>query len=167
MARPHDIMLGRKTYEIFAAHWPFAGDDDPMAVTINNATKYVASTTLKSLDWQNSVLLEGDLAQAVAKLKEGDGPDIEVAGSSRLIQTLLSAGLVDEFSMWIFPVVVGPGKRLFDKGTLPSGLELVESKLSTTGVLMNTYRAAGAIRAGSFAFEEPTELEQERRRNLG
>jgi len=166
MAEPKDLLLGRKTYEIFAAHWPFAGEDDPTAAAMNNATKYVASRTLTSLDWQNSVLLEGDVAQAIARLKESDGREIQVVGSSNLVQTLLKNRLVDEFSIWIHPVVVGKGKRLFEEGAPPFGLELVDSQVSTTGVFMNTYRPAGEIKKGSFALEEPTELELERRENL-
>ena len=166
-SQPFDVLLGRKTYEIFAAHWPYAGDDDPTAVKLNSARKYVASRTLTSLTWQNSTLLEGDVAASVAAIKAQDGPDLMVQGSADLIQTLLRHDLVDEFRIWTFPVVVGPGKRLFGDGAVPAGLALVDSKVSTTGVVMATYRRAGDVPLGSFAFEEPTEAEVERRRNVG
>jgi dihydrofolate reductase len=165
MGAPFDLLLGRKTYEIFAAHWPHARDE-PGAEQLNAATKYVASRTLRSLDWENSQLLDGDVADAIARLKEQDGPDLQVHGSSDLLQTLLRHDLIDEFRVWIFPVVLGSGKRLFGDGTLPAGLELVESKTSTTGVVSLTYSRAGEPRYGSFALEEPTEAELERRRRL-
>jgi dihydrofolate reductase len=178
-AEPFDLLLGRKTYEIFAAHWPYAGDeareerggtpsgvDDPVATALNAAKKYVASRTLEKVEWNNSTLLEGDVADAVAKLKAEDGPAISVQGSGDLIQTLLEHDLVDEFRIWIFPVVVGSGKRLFGRGAVPGGMELVDSKTSSTGVIMTTYRRAGDIDRGSFAFEQPTDAELERRRHL-
>lgn len=178
-AKPFDLLLGRKTYEIFAAHWPYAGDeeraerggtasdvDDPAAAALNSAKKYVASRTLDTVEWNNSTLLEGDVADAVAKLKAEDGPEISVQGSSDLIQTLLEHDLVDEFRIWIFPVVVGPGKRLFGLGAVPAGMELVDSSTSSTGVIMTTYRRAGDVERGSFAFETPTNEEVERRRRL-
>ncbi|MPZ68058.1 MAG: dihydrofolate reductase [Actinobacteria bacterium] len=166
MGVPFDLVLGRKTYEIFAAHWPHV-TDDPMAAALNSATKYVASRTLSSVDWDNLVLIQGDVADGVAAIKEGEGPELQVHGSSNLIQTLIRHGLIDEFRIWTFPVVVGPGKRLFDDGTIPSGLKLVDSKVFSTGVLMATYEPAGEIPIGSFALEEPTEAEIERRSKLG
>ena len=166
MGVPFDLVLGRKTYEIFAAHWPNA-TDDPAAAPLNRATKYVASRTLSSLDWSNSVLIEGDVADGVAALKQGDGPELQVHGSSNLIQTLLRHNLIDEYRLWIFPLVVGPGKRLFSDGTIPAGLKLVDSKVSTTGVVMATYEPAGEIATGSFAFDDPTDAEIERRSKLG
>ena len=164
MAGGFDLLLGRKTYEIFAAHWPHT--DEPGADTLNNAAKHVASRTLDSVDWQNSTLIEGDLAAAVTALKEQDGPEIQVHGSWDLIQSLLEHRLVDEFRLWTFPLVVGPGKRLFGDATLPAGLELVDSAISSTGVVMATYRPAGDVEAGSFALEQPTEAELERREAL-
>ena len=160
-AKPMDLLLGRKTYEIFAAHWPY--DEGPIADRINSATKYVASRTLKSLDWGNSTLLEGDVEAAVAALKQQDGPELQVYGSSELLKTLLAHGLLDEFRLWIAPVVLGRGKRLFGGDAAPTGLELVDSNLSTTGVIMATYRRAGEVQTGSFAFEEPSERELARR----
>jgi dihydrofolate reductase len=155
------LVLGRKTYEIFAAHWPYS--DEPGAELLNNATKYVASKTLDSVDWANSQLLEGDVPTAIARVKEEDGPELQVHGSSNLIQTLLKHDLVDEFRLMIFPVVVGKGKRLFGDGTTPGGLKQTDSKTSTTGVVITTYERAGEVPLGSFAFDEPTEAEVERR----
>jgi dihydrofolate reductase len=179
LASPFDLLLGRKTYEIFAAHWPHVGNDeradrggtasdvdDPAAAALNAARKYVASRTLREPSWNNSVVLDGDVAQAVAELKAGDGPDLLTQGSADLIQTLLAEDLVDELRVWTFPVLVGPGKRLFGNGTLPGGLELVAATVSTTGVVMATYRKAGEVRIGSFEFDVPTDEELERRRRL-
>jgi dihydrofolate reductase len=159
---PFDLLLGRKTYEIFAAHWPHASEEQGAGI-FNNATKYVASRTLDTVEWQNSALLEGDAAEAVARLKEEDGPEIQVHGSGNLIQTLLEHDHVDELRLWIFPVVLGTGARLFADGAVPRGLKLVDSKTSATGVLITTYKRAGEIEYGSFALEEPTEAELERR----
>ena len=155
MRPPFDLLLGRKTYEIFAAHWPHT--DEPGADLLNDATKYVASTTLTSLEWSNSKLLEGGLADAVIRLKEQDGPELQVHGSWRLIQGLLAHDLVDEFRLVIFPVVLGTGKRLFGEGAIPAGLELADSKISTTGVIIASYRRAGEVRQGSFALEQALE----------
>jgi len=165
MGTPFDLVLGRKTYEIFAAHWPYV-TDDPGAKSLNDATKYVASRTLRSLDWSNSVLIEGDVPEGIAALKQQEGPELQVHGSANLIQTLLRHNLIDEYRLWTFPLVVGPGKRLFSDGTVPAGLKLVDSKVFTTGVVMGTYEPAGEIVTGSFALEEPTDVEIERRRKL-
>jgi dihydrofolate reductase len=165
MSTPFDLVLGRKTYEIFAAHWPYA-TDDPVAKSLNDATKYVASRTLRSLDWSNSVLIEGDVSEGIATLKQQEGPELQVHGSANLIQTLLRKNLIDEYRLWTFPVVVGPGKRLFSDGTIPAGLKLVDSKVSTTGVVIATYVPAGEVVTGSFALDQPTDAEIERRRKL-
>jgi dihydrofolate reductase len=165
MGKPFELLLGRKTYEIFAAHWPHARDE-PGAAELNNARKYVASRTLDSVDWENSTLLEGDIAEAVAKLKAEDGPELQVHGSGELIQTLLEHDLVDELRLMIFPLVLGTGKRLFGDGAVPAGLKLVGSSTSSTGVVMAQYERSGEIAYGSFALDEPTEEEQERRRQL-
>jgi dihydrofolate reductase len=161
MAKPFDLVLGRKTYEIFAAHWPHV--DDPMGDALTAATKHVASRTLKELDWANSYLIEGDVPTGIARLKEEDGPELQVQGSSDLIQTLLSHGLVDEFRLMIFPLVVGSGKRLFGDGTIPAGFKLTGTKISTSGIVIATYEPAGELETGSFALDEPTEAERERR----
>jgi dihydrofolate reductase len=152
MSRPFALVLGRKTYDIFAAHWPHA-TDDPGAKPLNDATKYVASRSRPTLEWSNSVLIEGDAAEGIAALKNEDGPELQVHGSGNLIQTLLRHNLVDQYRLWVFPLVIGSGKRLFSEGTIPSGLKLVDSKISTTGVVIGTYEPAGEIVTGSFALE--------------
>src|ERR671930_386442 len=132
-SKPFDLVLGRKTYEIFAAHWPTS--DDPGAELLNRATKHVASTTRKELEWKNSKLIEGDVPEGVRALKDQDGPELQVHGSANLIQTLLEHGLVNEFRLWTFPLVLGTGKRLFDGGTVPAGLDVTGSQVSSTGVI--------------------------------
>ncbi|HYN37233.1 MAG TPA: dihydrofolate reductase family protein [Actinomycetota bacterium] len=161
MSPPFDLLLGRKTYEIFAAHWPHA-TDDPGAKPLNDAKKFVASRTLRSLDWSNSVLIEGEVAEGVAALKTDEGPELQVHGSGNLIQTLLRHELIDEFRLWTFPVLVGRGKRLFSDGTIPAGLKLVDNQLSTTGVAIATYVPAGEVVTGSFALDELTDAGNER-----
>ncbi len=163
-APPYELLLGRGTYEIFAAHWPY--DEGPVADHLNSTRKHVASTTLDRLEWSNSTLIGGDVAEYVAALKSEDGPEIQVHGSPGLIQTLLEHDLIDEFRLWIFPVVIGTGKRLFGDGTIAAALKLVDSTVSKTGVTINTYERAGAIDTGSFEFEEPTEAELERRERI-
>ena len=127
-ADPYELLLGRGTYEIFAAHWPY--DEGPIADQLNGTRKHVASTTLERVEWSNSTLIPGDVADYVATLKRQDGPEIQVHGSPGLIQTLLEHDLIDEFRLWIFPLVIGTGKRFFGDGTLPAALELVDSKVS-------------------------------------
>jgi len=169
MAQPFDLLLGRRTYEIFAAHWPFVKNDHPeksAADKLNGARKYVVSKTLAKADWENSRLIKHDAMKEIAMLKEQNGPEIQVHGSSDLIQSLLRDDLVDEFRVWIFPLTVGAGKRLFGKGTVPAGFKLLDSKTSTTGVIIATYARGGNIKTGSFEFERPTEAELARRRRL-
>ncbi|MGH9182712.1 MAG: dihydrofolate reductase family protein [Acidimicrobiales bacterium] len=166
MSRPAELLLGRKTYEVFAAHWPHV-TDDPAAGHLNSIPKHVASTTLDKVEWNNSTLIEGDVSDYVTNLKNQDGPEIQVHGSWNLIQTLLEHDLVDEFRMWTFPVLLGSGKRLFGEGTIPAGLKALDVKTSSTGVVMATYERAGEIDVGSFALEESTEAELERRQKLG
>ncbi len=149
-SKPFGLVLGRRTYDIMAAHWPHASEEDGAAI-FNEATKYVASRSRPTLEWSNSVLIEGDAAEGIAALKEEEGPELQVHGSGNLIQTLLRHELIDQFRLWVFPVVIGSGKRLFDDGAIPSGLKLVHSKTSTTGVVMGTYEPAGRIVPGSFA----------------
>jgi dihydrofolate reductase len=161
---PYELLLGRGTYEIFAAHWPY--DEGPIADQLNGTRKHVASTTLDRVDWNNSTLIRGDVADYVRELKSQDGPEVQVHGSPGLIQTLLEHDLIDEYRLWIFPVVIGTGKRFFGDGTIPAGLKLVDSKVSKTGVTINTYQRAGDVKSGSFEFDEPTEAEIERRRRL-
>src|SRR5574340_804708 len=147
-AVPSDLVLGRKTYDIFAGYWPQS--TEPGADDLNNARKYVASRTLKEVTWQNSTLLKGDAAQAIKQLKEQNGPELLVYGSGDLIQSLLSHNLIDVYQLWIFPVTLGMGKRLFENGTLPGGLKLIDAKTSSTGVIMATYTPGGELKAGSF-----------------
>jgi dihydrofolate reductase len=152
MSTPFDLLLRRKTYDIFAAYWPHA-PEEAGAKPLNDATKYVASRSRPTLEWSESVLIEGDAAEGIAALKQEDGPELQVHGSGNLIQTLLRHNLADEYRLWVFPIVIGSGKRLFSDGTVPSALKLVDSKVSTTGVLMGTYEPAGEIVTGSFALD--------------
>jgi dihydrofolate reductase len=149
VSKPFAMVLGRTTYDIMAAYWPTA-PEDAGGKPFNDATKYVASRSDPSLRWRNSVLIEGDAAEGIAALKEGDGPELQVHGSGNLIQTLLENDLVDEYRLWLFPLVLGSGKRLFSEGTIPSALKLVESVVSTTGVVIGTYEPAGEVVTGSF-----------------
>jgi dihydrofolate reductase len=149
-SRPFAMVLGRRTFDIMAAYWPHAPEDQGGKV-FNEATKYVASRSRPNLEaWSNSVLIEGDAAEGLAALKAEDGPELQVHGSANLIQTLLRHNLVDQFRLWVFPLVIGTGKRLFAEGTIPSGLTLVDHKVSTTGVVIGTYEPAGEIVTGSF-----------------
>jgi dihydrofolate reductase len=149
-SKPFAMVLGRRTFDIMAAFWPTAPEETGAKI-FNDATKYVASRSHPKLDeWSNSVLIEGDAAEGIAALKEEDGPELQVHGSANLIQTFLRNNLVDEFRLWVFPVIIGSGKRLFADGTIPSGLKLVDSKISTTGVVIGTYEPAGEIVTGSF-----------------
>jgi dihydrofolate reductase len=163
-ADPYELLLGRGTYEIFAAHWPY--DEGPIADHLNSTRKHVASATLDRVEWNNSTLIPGDVAEYVEALKREEGPEIQVHGSPGLIQTLLQHDVIDEFRMWIFPVALGTGKRLFGDGTIPVALRLVDSSVSKTGVTTNTYARAGEIQIGEMDFEEPTEAELERRQRL-
>ena len=152
MSVPFDLLLGRRTYEIFSAYWPDAPEED--AKPLNDATKYVASRSRAALGWGPSALVQGDAAEGIAKLKEEDGPELQLHGSWNLIQTLLRENLIDEYRLWVFPLVIGSGKRLFADGTIPSALRLVDSKVSTTGVVIGTYEPAGEIVTGSFALDQ-------------
>ena len=138
---PYELLLGRGTYEIFAAHWPY--DEGPIANQLNSTRKHVASRTLKKVEWNNSALISGEVAEYVAELKSQDGPEVQVHGSPGLIQTLLEHDLIDEYRLWIFPVVIGAGKRFFGDGVDPGALKLVNSWVSSTGVTINTYERAG------------------------
>jgi dihydrofolate reductase len=149
-SRPFAMVLGRRTYDIMAAYWPNAPEEAGGEV-FNDATKYVASRSRPTLEWSNSVLVEGDAADGLAALKQEDGPELQVHGSANLIQTLLAHNLVDQYRLWVFPLVLGSGKRLFADGTVPSGLRLVDSTVSSTGVMMCTYEPAGEVVPGTFA----------------
>lgn len=150
------LLLGRKTYEIFAGHWPHVGDEDPMAAKLNAMRKYVASRTLDDVSWTNSTLLSGDVVSAVEALKRDGDETVLVQGSHDLLQTLLGTDLVDEFWLWLFPVVLGRGKRLFDDGAAPVGLELTQAETSSTGVQMLRYARTGEVTHGSFALDDET-----------
>jgi dihydrofolate reductase len=149
MAQPFDLLLGRRTYEIFAAYWPTGKGE--AADQLNKARKHVASRTLKKLDWQNSTLIQGDVPAYVRELKAKEGPEIQVHGSGDLIQTLLKEDLVDELQIWTFPVLLGSGKRLFARGTQPAGLRVIETTTSSTGVVIARYERAGTIKYGNLA----------------
>jgi dihydrofolate reductase len=144
MGRPFDLLLGRKTFEIFAGYWPH--HESP----INDATKYVASNTLTSHPWQKTVILSGDVSAQVRQLKQADGPELQVHGSATLLQALLAHDLVDELWLKIFPVTVGAGKRLFDQGAIPAAFTLVEATTTPSGVIIASYQRAGDLQTGSF-----------------
>ena len=167
-SKPFDLLLGRKTYEIFAAHWPYVNaEEDPFAAKLNDAKKYVASKTLTKLDWNNSELIRGDVAGGIERIKEQqDGPEIQVHGSGNLIQTLLKHDLIDELWLKIFPVSLGVGKRLFAEGTIPAGFKLLECEISPSGVIIANYGRAGEVKTGSFGLETPSEEELARRKRL-
>jgi len=157
---PFDLLLGRKTYEIFAAHWPYVGPDDPIGPVFDKAQKYVLTRGDEKLDWVNSRKL-GSIAE-VAALKQGDGPDLLIQGSTTLYPELLTQGLVDKLFLMTFPVVLGQGKRLFGPGTPPGAWKMLDHQISTTGVTMASYEPAGAVPIGSFQMSEPSEAEKKR-----
>jgi dihydrofolate reductase len=150
MGHPFDLLLGRRTYDLFAAFWPTA-PEEAGGGPLNRATKYVVSRSQPALTWEPAVLLEGEAAEAVRKLKEGDGPELQVHGSGNLMQTLMRNDLIDRYVLWVHPVVLGSGRRLFADGTIPRSLRLVDSRVSTTGVTIGTYEPAGEVVTGSFA----------------
>src|ERR1051326_2271373 len=146
MNMPFDLLLGRKTFDIWASHWPQHGDVWP---GVNTATKYVASNTMTSSEWQPSVFLNGDIAEKVTKIKQQQGPDLHVWGSGNLIQTLMKNDLVDAFWLKIFPVTLGSGKRLFADGTIPAAFKVTESTVTSKGVILVNHERAGAVPIGS------------------
>ena len=154
-AQNRELVLGRKTYDIFAAYWPQQPEDHPIAKTFNSTRKYVASRTLTTLGWNNSTLLQGDVASALGELKSQPGPDLQIIGSGNLIQTLQAASLIDEYNVWTFPIVLGRGKRLFTEAAKPSALRLVRSQVSTSGVVMSTYVPGGEVQLGTFTDNTP------------
>jgi dihydrofolate reductase len=173
---PFDLLLGRKTYDIFAAHWPYvqldpkASDFDALNVEIaqrfNAITKYVATHRPESLTWQNSRGLGKDVVATVRELKKQDGPTLLTQGSSQLVHQLFAHDLVDELRVLTYPLVLGRGKRLFGTDAAPAAFQLVTSKVSPNGAMIATYARAGEVKTGSFAMEQPTAAEIERRRNL-
>lgn len=159
------LLLGRRTYEIFAAHWPHIGDDDPIARQFNTCRKFVATSSRAPLSWANSTALH-DAAAEVRKLKETEWPDLLVQGSSVLVQTLLAHDLLDEVTLLVFPLTLGSGKTFFGSGTRPGALAVVSSSVTPAGVLAATYRPAGPVKTASFALETPTEAETARRERM-
>ncbi len=148
---PFDLLLGRKTYDIFAGYWPHQDESTtPFARKFNKARKYVASRSPIKLDWNNSVLLQEDIVEEIKKLKAQDGPELQVYGSSDFIQTLLKNDLVDELWLKIFPITLGTGKRLFAEGAIPAAFELTDSKVSPSGVMIANFKRAGEVETGSF-----------------
>ncbi|OJT19770.1 dihydrofolate reductase [Archangium sp. Cb G35] len=175
-SQPFDLLLGRRTYDIFAAHWPYIETDPTkstfdagnaqVAETFNRVTKYVATHSPETLTWKNTQWLGKDVADAVHALKKQEGPVLLVQGSSELLQTLLAHQLVDELRLLIYPVLLGRGKRLFGPGIAPGALKLTRSAVAPTGVVIATYERAGEVKSGSFALDKPTEAELARRKTL-
>jgi dihydrofolate reductase len=171
-----DLLLGRKTYDIFAAHWPYVETDptrsafdqlnSDIAKAFNTITKYVATHSPETLSWRNSQSLGSDVVATLRTLKQQDGPILLTQGSTELLQTLLANDLIDELRLLIFPLVLGKGKRLFGDGATPAAFRLAKSTISPSGVLIASYQRAGAIETGSFAMENPTAAEIERRKAL-
>jgi len=147
MQKPFALLLGRKTFEIFASYWPKHEKAWP---GVNDATKYVVTTVLKKTDWKNTVILKGDTPEEIRKIKKQNGPPLHVYGSSDLIQTLLKHDLIDELWLKIFPLTLGHGKRLFGEGTIPTAFKLSESSASPSGVIFANYKRAGKVKTGSF-----------------
>jgi dihydrofolate reductase len=162
-----DLLLGRKTYEIFAAHWPYAeaGPDDLIARQFNSITKYVATRSSMELTWKGSVALH-DAAADVARLRNENGPHLLTQGSSELIQTLLAHDLIDEIRVFTFPIVLGVGKKLFAEGAKPAAFNLVDSKVTPRGVMIGRYERAGAVKTGDYAMDPPTPAEKARRERM-
>ncbi|QKC95457.1 dihydrofolate reductase family protein [Mesorhizobium sp. NZP2298] len=162
-SKPFALLLGRRTYDIFAAYWPY--QKDPIADAFNPATKYVATHRPDTLIWQNTQSLGPDIVATLRRLKQEDGPDLLIQGSGNLIQTLLANGLIDEIRLMIFPLLLGKGKRLFGDDAMPAAFRLAKSQTSSTGVIIATYERSGEIEVGSFVTGEPSDAELERRRN--
>ena len=164
--KDRELVLGRKTYEIFEAHWPYQPAGNPTAQALNAARKHVASRTLKALNWENSSLLGESVIESITALKAQPGHDLQIIGSGNLIQSLQAASLIDEYNVWIFPVILGRGKRLFEATAKPGALRLVSTQASTTGVVMTTYVPVGNIPLGSFAQAAPSAKEIDRRAKM-
>lgn len=165
MSGEFDLLLGRRTYEIFSAYWPHAGDN-AIANAFNQATKFVVTRTLERLDWPTSQRIGGDVIGELRRLKTSDGPELHIWGSSELLQTLIAADLVDEFRVWVYPLVLGMGKRLFETGVPPRGLDLIESRRTPKGILLNTYRPTGPLPSRAPDLGNPSAAELARRKKL-
>lgn len=162
MAQPFDLLLGRKTYEIFASYWPYNGDN-PIGEKFNQINKYVVATTPIDTSWAHSTLISTDVVNELKKLKTQDGPDLLVHGSGRLVQTLFEHHLVDELYLWIHPITLGKGKKLFAEGTVAQQWKMTESVISTTGVIIAKYVPDGEVKLGSHVSNEASEAEIKRR----
>lgn len=147
MDGPYDLLLGRKTFEIFASYWPNHPEE---SLGINKAKKFVVSKTLRTHEWEESVFINNDVVEEIIKLKQQEGPDLHVHGSGNLIQTLMKHDLVDEYWLKIYPVTLGNGKRLFDEGTIPAAFTLVAAKPSPSGVIVASFKRAGEVKTGTF-----------------
>jgi dihydrofolate reductase len=161
-SNPFDLLLGRRTYEIFAAYWPY--QNDPIAEKFNRINKYVVGTTPVDTSWKNSILINKDVVNELKKLKQQDGPDLLVHGSSRLIQTLLANHLIDVLHVWTYPITLGKGKKLFQEGTPAQEWKMTESVISTTGIIFARYEPGGEVKVGSFAPATTSDAEIERRK---
>jgi len=160
-----DLLLGRNTYDIFAAYWPFQSGD-PIGEKFDAVTKYVVTSSTEPLGWANSVAINGDAAAGIGRIKASEGPDLLIQGSTKLYPALLEAGLIDRLLLMTFPLVLGGGKRLFADGVKSGAMKLVDSKVSTTGVIIATYEPAGPVPIGSFVTREPSALEIARREKM-
>jgi dihydrofolate reductase len=165
VAGEFDLLLGRRTYEIFSGYWPHH-EDNPIGQAFNRAKKYVVTRILDHLDWQHSHRVDGDVVEKIRRLKAARGPVLHVWGSSELLQTLTAAGLIDEYRVWIFPLILGRGKRLFEPGAPAQALSLVDSQTTATGVMLNTYRPNGPVKRASFVEETPSAAERARRKKI-
>ena len=164
--RPFELLLARRTYDIFAGYWPYAQEDGEIAGAFNGTVKHVVTHSREPLEWANSRRVGDDVPAELARLKEQDGPDLVIQGSSTLYPLLLRHGLLDELFLMTFPVVLGQGKRLLGEGTPPGAFKLVESKTATSGVTIGIYQPAGEVPTGSFATQEPSEKELARREKM-
>jgi dihydrofolate reductase len=160
-----DLLLGRRTYEMLAAYWPYAGENT-IADGFNRATKFVATRGKPELGWVNSQALQGDAVEAVRQLKAGTGPEIQIYGSSTFLQALIAADLIDEYLIWACPLVLGRGKRLFEEGAPARALRLVETEQSSTGVITSRYRPEGPVKPGPFGMVQPSKADLARRQRL-
>ncbi|MEO6520794.1 MAG: dihydrofolate reductase family protein [Mucilaginibacter sp.] len=165
MHQPFDLLLGRRTYEIFAAYWPYQ-ENHPVAEKFNSIGKYVVSSQSPDLSWENSTLITGDVVEGIKKLKQQDGPNLLVHGSGKLVQTLLQHNLIDELHTWIHPITLGGGKKLFEEGTQPANWKLTNSIVASTGVIIASYVPDGDVKLGSFVADDPSEKEKARRERI-
>jgi dihydrofolate reductase len=162
MSNPFDLLLGRQTYEIFAAYWPY--QKDAIAEKFNRINKYVVATTPIDTSWDKTILINVDVVNELKKLKSQDGPDLLVHGSSRLVQTLFANRLVDVLHLWTYPITLGKGKKLFQEGTPTQEWQLTDLVVSKTGAIMATYLTGGEVKLGNFGSWKPSEAEMERRK---